>query len=81
MKNTVRGSNSRVGDADLEDKEAENTQSERQKNQSESSIMSLRDNFKHANTCIMGVLEGEEKEQETENLFGKTMVEDFKGLA
>ena len=33
------------------------------------SVRSLWDNFKCTNTHIIGVLEGEEKEQEIENLF------------
>ena len=35
------------------------------------SISSVWDNFKHPNICIIGVLEGEEKEQEIRNLFEK----------
>ena len=34
-------------------------------------MRNLQDNFKHSNTQIIGMPEGEEKEQETENLFEK----------
>ena len=34
-------------------------------------LRSLWDNFKYTNIWILGVLEGEEKEQEIENLFEK----------
>ena len=41
---------------------------------------SLWDNFKRTNICIIGVPEGEEKEQEIGNLFGKIMKENFSDL-
>ena len=40
-------------------------------------IRSLWDNFKHTNILIMGVLEGEERQQEIVNLFEKIMTENF----
>ena len=40
---------------------------------SEDSISSLWDNFKRSNICIVGVPEGEEKEQEIGHLFEKIM--------
>ena len=43
----------------------------------EDSVSSLWDSFKHSNMCIIGMLEGEEKEQEIENLFEKVMKETF----
>ena len=64
----LKGINSGVDEAedqirDLEDKEAENIQSE-QKNktkQHKDSIRSLWDNLKYPNFCIMGVPEGEDR--------------------
>ena len=44
------------------------------------SISSVWDNFKHPNICIIGVLEGEEKEQEIRNLFEKIIKESFPNL-
>ena len=44
-------------------------------------LKNLWDNFKCSNIQIVGVLEGEEEEQETENLFEKTMKENFPSLA
>ena len=46
----------------------------------EDSISSLWDNFKRTNICIIGVPEGEEKEQEIGNLFEKIMKEIFSNL-
>ena len=37
----------------------------------EERLRNLQDNFKHSNIQIIGVPEGEEEEQETENLFEK----------
>ena len=42
--------------------------------------MSLWDNFKWTNSHIMGVAEGEEQEQETENLLKKIMTENIPNL-
>ena len=39
------------------------------------------DNFKCSNIWIIGVLDGEEEKQEMENLFEKTMKENFPNLA
>ena len=39
--------------------------------QNEDSVSSLWDNFKRSNICIIGVPEGEEKEQGIANLFEK----------
>ena len=47
----------------------------------ENSISSLWDNFKRLNICIIGVPEGEEKEQEVGNLFEKIVKENFLNLA
>ena len=43
-------------------------------------VSSLWDNFKRSNNCILGVPEGEEKEQEIGNLFEKTMKRNFPNL-
>ena len=64
---------------DLEHKEAKTNQSEQQEEKrihnNKDSVSSLWDNFKHSSTRIIGVPEGEEKEQEIENLFEKNMKE------
>ena len=36
--------------------------------------------MKHNNICIIGIPEGEEKDQEIENLFEKVMMENFPDL-
>ena len=50
------------------------------KKKNEDSASSLWDNFKRPNVCIIGVPEGEEKEQEIGNLFLKTVKENFPNL-
>ena len=42
--------------------------------------MEMQDNMKHNNTCIIGIPEGEEEEQEIENMFEKAMMENFPNL-
>ena len=78
--NNVQRINSRLDEAknqisDLEHKEAKNNQSEQQEEKriqkSKDSISSLRDSFKYSNIHIIGVPEGEKKEQEIGNLFEK----------
>ena len=44
-------------------------------------LRNIWDNFKCSNIWIIGVLEGEEEEQEIENLFEKIMKENFPSLA
>ena len=46
----------------------------------EDSVSSLWDNFQRSNILIIGVPEGEEKEHEIENLFGKIMKENVLNL-
>ena len=78
--NNLQGISSRVDEAenqisDLEYKEAKNTQSEQQEEKriqkNKDSVRNLWDNFKCFNTCITGMSEGEENEQEIENLSNK----------
>ena len=79
IKNNLQGNNSRVDESknqinDLEYKETKNNQSEQEEERIqkyEDSINSLWDNFKRSNICIIGVPEGEDKEQEIGNLFEK----------
>ena len=88
IKNNLQGNNSRVDEVDnqindLEHKEAKNNQSEQEEKRTlrnEDRISSLWDNFKHSNIHIIGVPEGEEKEQEIGNLFEKLMKENFPSL-
>ena len=80
IKNNLQGNNTRVDEAenqinDMEYKEAKNHQSEQEEEKwilkNADSVRSLWDNFKQSNICIIGVPEGEEKEQEIRNLFEK----------
>ena len=43
-------------------------------------LRELQDNMKHNNICIIGIPEGKEEEQGTENLFEKVMMENFPNL-
>ena len=70
----------------LEQKEEINIQPElkeetriQKKKKSEERLRNLWDNLKGFNILIIGVSEGEEEEQETENLFQKTIKENFPG--
>ena len=81
LKNNLQGKNSRVDETknqinDLKQKEAKNNQSEQEEKsiqKSEDNVSRLWGNFKLSNIRIMGVQEGEEKEQEIETLFEKIM--------
>ena len=67
----------------MEDKEVKNNQSDQEEKRiqkNEECISSLWDNFKKSNIHIIGVPEGEEKEQEIGNLFEKIMKENFPNL-
>ena len=68
----------------MKHKETKNNQSEQQEEkgieEKGDSVSSLWDNFKHSNIHILGVLEGEEKEQEIRNLFEKIIKENFPNL-
>ena len=43
-------------------------------------IRDLWDNIKQANLCIIRILEGEEKEKQTENTFEEILAENFPNL-
>ena len=79
IKENVQGTNSEgkeIGPQinDLEQKEETRIQKYEEK------LRNLWDNFKHSNIRIIGVPEGEEKEQEVENLFEQIMKENFPNL-
>ena len=80
IKKYLQGINSGVDEAenqinDLEHKEGKKIQSEQQQEKrilkNEDRVRSLWDNLKHTNIEIIGMLEGEEIEEEIENLFEK----------
>ena len=88
MKENVQGTNSDGKETgtqinNLEQKK-ENIQPEQneetriQKN--EEKLRNLQDNFKRSNIRIIGVPEGEKEEQEIENLYERTMKENFSDL-
>ena len=55
-------------------------QEEKRIQKSEGSESSLLDNFKYSNIRIIGLPEGEEREEEIENLFEKILKESFPNL-
>ena len=90
IKENTQGANSEGKETgtqinNLEQKEEINFQTEQneetriQKN--EERLRNLWHNFKHSNIQIIGVLEGEEEEQEIENLFEQVIKENFPNLA
>ena len=88
IKNTLEGMTSRLDEAvdqidELEDKVERNTQVEQlhktRLKKYKDSLRELQDNMKHNNIQIIGIPEGEEKEQGIETLFEK-MTENFPNL-
>ena len=88
MRNTLEGMKSRLdwaedGISKLEDNVEQTTQSvqqnEKRLQKNKDSLRKLQDNMKHNNNHIIGITEGEEKEQGVENLFEK-MTENFSAL-
>ena len=85
MKTKLKAINSKLNSAgerisDLEDRMMEITQSEkqteRQIKKKKSSIQDLWNNIKHANLCIIGIPEGEEREKRIKKiLFEEIMAE------
>ena len=57
-----------------------NSKKKKESKKTKDRLSSLQDNFKCTNIRIVGVLEGEEKEQEIEHLFEKVMKENFPNL-
>ena len=89
LKNTVEGTKSRLDDAEdrineLEDKVEKNTQNAKEKEKrlrnNEEGLREMQNNMKHNNIRIIGIPEGEDKQQRIENLFEKVMVENFPNL-
>ena len=63
-----------------EERNIQPEQNEKMRIQKNEKFRNLQDNFKHVNIQIIGVPEGEEKEQEIENLFEKIMKQNFPNL-
>ena len=89
MKNTLEGVNSRITEAeerisDLEDRMVEFTSAEQDKEKrmkrSENSLRDLWDYTKCTNICIIGVPEGEEREEGPEKIFEEIIVENFPNM-
>ena len=86
IKQNIQGTNSdrketRTQSNDLEQKGKINIQPEENEEtriqKSKESLTYLWDNLKHSNIQIIGVPEGEERQQEIENLFEQIMKENF----
>ena len=90
MKENVQGTNSDGKETGTQingvgQKEERNIQPEKNEEtgikKNEKTLRNLQDIFKHSNILIIGVPEGEEKEQQIENLFEQIMKENFPTLA
>ena len=68
--------------SDLKDRIMKNNQNSRQKTKWNNLkvIIGIYDNIKCAHLCIIGILEGEEKEKEIENTFEENMAKNFPNL-
>ena len=89
IKQNIQGTNSdrkatRTQNHDLEQKRKINIQQEQNEEtripKSKESLRNLWDNLKHSNIRIIGVAEGEERQQEIENLLEQIMKENFRNL-
>ena len=89
MKTTLEGINSRITEAeelisDLEDRMVEFTAMEQTKEKrmkrNEDSLRDLWDNIKHNNIRIIGVPEGEEREEGPKKIFAEIIVENFPNM-
>ena len=88
IKNNLQGNDSRVGEARTKSmiwnirKQKTTMQNNKKKKdqKNEDSISSLWDTVKRSNICIIGVPEGEEKEQEIGNISEKIVKENFPNL-
>ena len=58
----------------------QNSKKKKELKKNDNQLRNLWDNFKCTNILIIGVLEGEEKDQEIENLFEKIMKENLPNL-
>ena len=90
IKQDIQGTNrdrkgTRTQSNNLEQKEEINIQPKQNEEtriqKSEERLTNLWDNLKYSNIWIIGVAEGEEQQQETENLFENIMKENFPNLA
>ena len=90
IKENVQGTNSDAKETGtqingVDQKEERNLQPEQNEEtkikKNEERLRNLQDIFKHSNIQIIGVPEGEEKEQQIENLFEQIMKENFPTLA
>ena len=86
LNNTLGGIHSRKTDAeerinDLEDRMVEITATEqnieKRMKRNEDSLRDLWDNIKHMNICVIGVPEGEERENGPEKIFEEIIAENF----
>ena len=79
------GDEAKIQINDLENKEEKQHSIRRVRRKKESpqnggNVSSLWDNFQRSNICVIGMLEGKEKEQGIGNLFEKIMKENFPDL-
>ena len=78
-KNKVDEVKNQINDLNIKKQKTTN-HNKKKKKEKKDSVRSLQDNFKCSNIHIIGVPEGEEKDQEIGNLFEKIMKENFPNL-
>ena len=89
IKNSLEAANSRIQEAekqisDMEDRLVEITDAEQKREKrlktNEESLRELWDNVKHTNIHIIGVPEGEEREEWTEKIFQEIIAKNFSNM-
>ena len=89
IKNSLEVANSRMQEteeqiSEVEDKLVEITDAEQKREKrlktNEESLIELWDNIKSTNICIIGVPEGEEREERTQKIFQEIIAENFHNM-
>ena len=80
MKNTLEGINNRLNDKDIQSSQNQWHWTQKRRKRNEASLGDFWDNIKSANTCNMGVPEGEERDKGAEDIFEDIMAENLPKL-
>ena len=70
----------RIGSANWMTRTQNEQENEKRLRKNEEGLREIQDNMKHNNIHIIGIPDGEEEEQGTENLVEKVMMENFPSL-
>ena len=80
MKNTLEGINNRLNDKDIQSSQNQWHWTQKRRKRNEDSLGDFWDNIKSANSCNMGVPEGEERDKRAEDIFEDIMAENLPKL-